>query len=95
MTRPGTNALIIFAAMTATALALILLPLWRQIGATADGSAYDVAVYRDQLGELDRDLESGLIHSDEAEAARAAEAKAVVEMVVADPGAVETTAETV
>ena len=62
---------IIFAAMTATALALILMPLWRQIGATADGSAYDVAVYRDQLGELDRDLESGLIHSDEAEAARA------------------------
>ena len=62
---------IVFAAMTAAALALILVPLWRQGGVTADRSAYDVEVYRDQLEELDRDLERGLIDGDSADAARA------------------------
>ncbi len=62
---------IVFAAMTAAALALILVPMWRRGGATADRSAYDVEVYRDQLKELDRDLERGLIDVDGADAARA------------------------
>jgi len=62
---------IVFAAMTAAALALILVPMWRRGGATADRSAYDIEVYRDQLKELDRDLERGLIDGDSADAARA------------------------
>ena len=62
---------VIFAAMTAAALALILVPLWRQGGTTADRSAYDIEVYRDQLEELDYDLECGLIDGDDADAARA------------------------
>ena len=62
---------IIFAAMTAAALALILVPLWREGGTTADRSAYDIEVYRDQLEELDYDLERGLIDGDDADAARA------------------------
>ena len=61
---------IVLIAMTAAALALILAPLWRKTDATADRSAYDVEVYRDQLEELDRDVERGLIDGDDADAAR-------------------------
>jgi len=61
---------IVFIAITVAALALILVPLWRKSTATADRSAYDVEVYRDQLEELDRDVERGLIEGDDADAAR-------------------------
>jgi len=61
---------IVFIAMTVAALALILVPMWRKGGATTDRSAYDVEVYRDQLEELDRDVERGLIADDNADAAR-------------------------
>ncbi len=61
---------IIFAAMTVAALALILIPLWRQGEPAADRAAYDVEVYRDQLEELDRDLRRGLIDDADADAAR-------------------------
>jgi cytochrome c-type biogenesis protein CcmH len=55
------------ALMTAAAIFAILWPLARRKGA-ASGS--DVAVYRDQLDEIDRDRAAGLIGSAEAEAAR-------------------------
>ena len=61
---------IVFIAITVAALALILAPLWRKSTATADRSAYDAEVYRDQLEELDRDVERGLIEGDDADAAR-------------------------
>jgi cytochrome c-type biogenesis protein CcmH len=63
---------IVFAAMTLGVIALLLLPvLRRQAGeGDADRNAYDRAVFRDQLAELDRDLERGVIGPAEAEAAR-------------------------
>jgi cytochrome c-type biogenesis protein CcmH len=63
---------IVFAAMTAVVIAALLLPVLRRgaaAGAT-DRNAYDQAVFRDQLSELERDLERGVIGPAEAEAAR-------------------------
>lgn len=62
----------VFAAMTALVIAALALPMLRR-GAGAgesDRNAYDRAVFRDQLAELDRDLERGVIGPAEAEAAR-------------------------
>ena len=58
---------LIFAAMTATAMLAVLLPLRRRASAR---SGSDVAVYRDQLEEIDRDRAAGLVGAAEAEAAR-------------------------
>jgi cytochrome c-type biogenesis protein CcmH len=58
----------IFGLMTAAAIAAVLLPLVRRRAEEFSGN--DIAVYRDQLGELDRDRAAGLIGKSEAEAAR-------------------------
>ena len=61
---------LIFAVMTALALAAILAPLLR---ARPDGRArgdFDREVFKDQLAELDRDAARGIIGKAEAEAAR-------------------------
>lgn len=61
----------IFAVMTAAVIAALLLPVLRHRETqAADRNAYDRAVFRDQLAELDRDLERGTIGAAEAEAAR-------------------------
>ena len=57
----------IFALMTAAAVFAVLWPLGRR-EAAAGGS--DIAVYKDQLAEIDRDRAAGLIGEAEAEAAR-------------------------
>src|SRR5438270_4593788 len=56
--------------MTMLALAVLLLPLLlrRQRGEARE--AYDLAVYRDQLVEIERDLARGLLKVEQAEAAR-------------------------
>ncbi|MFZ0426307.1 MAG: c-type cytochrome biogenesis protein CcmI [Xanthobacteraceae bacterium] len=59
---------LILAAMTAAALFAVLWPIIRRAGDMRSGS--DVAVYRDQLNEVERDLAAGLIGKTEAEAAR-------------------------
>jgi cytochrome c-type biogenesis protein CcmH len=56
------------ALMTAAAVFVVLWPLGRARGALAP--AGDVAVYRDQMRELERDRAAGLIGSAEADAAR-------------------------
>lgn len=56
------------ALLVALALVIILPPLLREPKST--GRATDLAVYRDQLKELEADLERGLISTAEAEAAR-------------------------
>lgn len=61
---------IIAALMAAAAVAVLLRPLLRRDAALAARADYDLAVYRDQLAELDRDRERGLVTADEAEAAR-------------------------
>ncbi len=58
----------IFGLMTAAAIAAVLLPLVRRRAEEFSGN--DIAVYRDQLDELDRDRAAGLIGKSEAEAAR-------------------------
>jgi cytochrome c-type biogenesis protein CcmH len=59
---------VIFALMTAAAIFAVVWPLGRGPRASAGGS--DVAVYRDQLKEIDTDRTNGLIGEAEAEAAR-------------------------
>jgi len=58
------------AILTALAVLAVLWPLSRRPSGQ-DDAAQDVAVYRDQLGEVDRDVERGLIAPGEAEGARA------------------------
>lgn len=58
----------VFALMTAAAIFAILLPLGFGARAPADGR--EVAVYKDQLTEIERDVSTGLIGKAEAEAAR-------------------------
>ena len=60
----------VLGAMTLAALALLLFPLWRRQGETFGREAYDIEIYRDQLDEIERDLERGVFTIDEAEAAR-------------------------
>ncbi len=59
---------LILAAMTAAAVVAAIWPFARRAGATPSGS--DMAVYRDQLAEIERDLAEGLVGKTEAEAAR-------------------------
>ena len=58
----------ILALMTITALGAVVWPLLRARGMAATGS--DLAVYRDQLEEIERDRSEHRIEPDEAEAAR-------------------------
>ncbi len=58
----------VFALMTVAAIFAVLWPLSRGGRAPSEGS--EAAVYKDQLGEIERDVASGLIGSSEAEAAR-------------------------
>ena len=58
----------VFALMTVMAIFAVLWPLSR--GALAQPGGSEVVVYRDQLSEIDRDVEAGLIGGDEAAAAR-------------------------
>jgi cytochrome c-type biogenesis protein CcmH len=62
---------ILVAVLTAGVGAVLLYPLLRGAKVAEDGRAGEAAVYRDQLRELDRDLDGGLITSDEADYARA------------------------
>ena len=59
---------LILAAMTAAAVVAVIWPFARRAGAAPSGS--DMAVYRDQLAEIERDLAAGLVGKTEAEAAR-------------------------
>jgi len=59
---------LLFALMTAAAIFAVLWPLGRV--RVPQGSANDLAVYRDQLDEIVRDQSAGLIGAAEAEAAR-------------------------
>ncbi|MCZ6607429.1 MAG: c-type cytochrome biogenesis protein CcmI [Alphaproteobacteria bacterium] len=62
---------ITIAVLTAVVLGLLLVPLARRGRAPAPTrAAYDITVYRDQLAEVDRDLERGLFGDDQAHAAR-------------------------
>ncbi len=61
---------LVLAGMTAAALGFVLVPLIRSKGDGPGRSAFDVAVYRDQLAEIERDVERGCLDRGEADAAR-------------------------
>ncbi|MCW1754415.1 c-type cytochrome biogenesis protein CcmI [Rhizobium sp. 1AS12] len=62
---------ILVAALTAVVAVILLYPLLRGAKAAENIRAGEAAVYRDQLRELDRDLNGGLITPEEADYARA------------------------
>ncbi len=61
---------IVAGALTAGVVAGLLMPLLRRPPASIDRGAYDLAVGRDQLAEVDRDLARGEIGAEQAAAAR-------------------------
>ena len=61
---------ILAAAITAAAVALLVRPLLRPAPPVPDRAGWDLEVYRDQMAEIERDLERGTIQAAEAEAAR-------------------------
>ena len=63
---------IVFTGMTVAVLAALLYPVWHssEPEGAPDREAYDRAIFRDQLAELDRDAARGAIGIVEAEAAR-------------------------
>jgi len=58
------------AALTVATLALVLAPLLRSRTPPPARVEFDLAVFRDQLAEVDRDWERGLLDAEQAEAAR-------------------------
>jgi cytochrome c-type biogenesis protein CcmH len=56
--------------LTALALAMLLVPLCVRRCSPASREAYNLAVYRDQLAEIERDLARGVLAAEHAEAAR-------------------------
>ena len=58
------------ALVTAMALVVVIAPLMKGLSAAPPRLEFDRAVYRDQLGELERDRARGLIGEREAETAR-------------------------
>ena len=62
---------IVVIAMTAAALAFLLVPMLRRAAPPADRTGYDMEIYRDLLVGIDRDLERGLVDDDQAAASRA------------------------
>jgi cytochrome c-type biogenesis protein CcmH len=60
----------IVAAVTVVAVAILLWPLLRKPEANKDRAAYDMTVFQDQLKEVERDVERGVLTQAEADAAR-------------------------
>ncbi len=61
---------ILFAILTAGALGAVFSPLFRQPEVNESRDLYDVAVYKDQLKEIDQDIDRGLISEQEARTAK-------------------------
>lgn len=70
---------IIAAVLTLGASLAVLMPLTRHTRARDDAS-HDLEVYRDQLGEVDRDAARGLIAASDAEQARAEIARRIIRL---------------
>lgn len=62
---------VVAALLTLAACLAVLLPLVRRPSVADSGGRHDLEVYRDQLGEVERDASRGLIGAAEAEQARA------------------------
>jgi cytochrome c-type biogenesis protein CcmH len=60
----------LFALMALAVVVALLWPLLRTPAAPAERAAYDMTVFRDQLAEVDRDLDRGVLTIGEADSAR-------------------------
>ncbi|MGR9350974.1 c-type cytochrome biogenesis protein CcmI [Rhizobium leguminosarum] len=76
---------ILVAALTAALAVILLYPLLRGAKAADNIRAGEAAVYRDQLRELDRDLDGGLITSEEADYARAEIGRRLIAVSAEEP----------
>lgn len=75
---------IAFLALAALTLLIMLVPLLRARPKAMARAEYDLTVYKDQLAELDRELERGTLSADQAEAARTEIQRRI--LAVADQG---------
>ena len=66
------------AVMVAVASIAVLMPLYRRPGDVEKVGDHEAAIYRDQLSEVDKDVERGLIDAAEAGAARAEIARRLI-----------------
>jgi cytochrome c-type biogenesis protein CcmH len=73
--------------LTTFAIALLIVPLILRGRRNETRDAYNLAVYRDQLAEIERDVERGIIAPGEAEAARSEIGRRILALT---PGAVST-----
>ncbi len=63
---------VLFAFLTFAVIAILLVPLLKRAGGKVPTRAdYDIAVYRDQLKEIEQEIERGLLAESQADAARA------------------------
>jgi len=63
----------VVAALIVVTLVFLIVPLARKVKSTTQGPSraeYDLTVYKDQLSEIDRDLDRGVLNPDQALAAR-------------------------
>ncbi len=82
-----------FAILTAGVVALLLQPLRREPGKAVEPAAADVAVYRDQLRELEAERDRGLFADSEVENARAEVARRLLKRASGDAARPELPAE--
>lgn len=80
---------ILVAVLTAAVAVILLYPLLRGAKAVQNSRAGEVAVYRDQLRELDRDLAGGLITPEEADYARAEIGRRLIAVSAGEPETTE------
>lgn len=78
----------VLAAMTAAAVLAVLWPLFRR-RKPPDRAAFELNVYRDQLAEIERDRERGLIGAGEAKAARLEIERRILRAAAAAPAETE------
>ena len=78
----------VFALMTVAAIFAVLWPLGRKGRAQDQGS--EVAVYKDQLAEVERDLAAGLIPAPDAEAARVEISRRLLAAAASEPAVAPT-----
>ena len=74
--------------LASLALALLLVPLLGRKGRTPGREAYNLAVYRDQLDEIERDRTRGLLDGEQADAARAEIGRRILALGPAENGSV-------
>ena len=77
----------VFALMTVAAIFAVLWPLGRNGRAQDQGS--EVAVYKDQLAEIERDLAAGMIPAPDAEAARVEISRRLLAAAASEPAIIE------